>query len=128
MKHSNDSRRGLYRSRTNKHLCGVCGGLAEFLDCSASWIRLGVILLFVWTGFWPTVVAYFIAAMIMKPSPEKPIRNEDEREFYDSYMRSPKYTMENLKHRFDQLDRRIRRMEDVVTNRGYEWERKFRQS
>lgn len=127
MNYANGSRRGLYRSR-DKMICGVCGGLAEYFDFSTFWVRFGAVILLLMTGFWPTVVAYFIAAMVMKPSPAKPISNEGERAFYDSYMRSPKYTTESLKHRFEQLDRRIRRMEDVVTNRGYEWERKFRQS
>lgn len=127
MNNQNNGRRGLYRSK-DKIIGGVCGGIAEYFNFSTFWVRVGVLVLFFVTGIWPTLVAYLIAALIMKPSPAKPIRNEGEREFYDSYMRSPKYSAQSLKHRFDQLDRRIRRMEDVVTNRGYEWDRKLHQS
>jgi phage shock protein C len=122
-----DSRRGLYRSR-NRIIGGVCGGIAEYFDFSTFWVRFGAVMLLFMTGFWPTVVAYFIAALIMKPAPAKPIYNEDEKLFYDSYMRSPRHTTETLKHRFEQLDRRIRRMEDLVTRRSYEWEQRFNQS
>jgi phage shock protein C len=102
--------------------------LADYFDLSPFWVRFGAFLLLLITGFWPTVVAYLIAALIMKPAPAHPINSEEDKVFYDSYMRSPKYTMESLKHRFDQLDRRIRRMEDVVTRRSYEWERRFNES
>lgn len=127
MRHSQDNQRGLYRSR-NKMICGVCAGLAEYFDFSTFWIRAGALLLLLLTGLWPTMIAYFIAALIMKPAPVYPINNEDEREFYDSYVRSPRYTINSIKRQFDQLDRRIQRMEDVVTNRGYEWDRRFRES
>ena len=54
----------LYKSRTNKKLCGVCGGLAEYLEVDATIIRLGWILMSCCTfsfGF----LAYIIAALIM---------------------------------------------------------------
>lgn len=122
----NESResRGLYRTR-KKRLCGVCGGIAEYFDLSTFWVRVGVVLLFFMTGFWPVGAAYIIAALIMKPSPLRPLENVEEREFYDSYMRSPKYAAEKLKRDFEKLERRIHRMEDAVVQRGYEWERKF---
>lgn len=48
---------------TNKKICGVCGGLAEYLNIDASIIRLIWILLVfcAGTGF----LAYIIAAVIM---------------------------------------------------------------
>ena len=54
----------LYRSRNNKMLCGVCGGIAEFLHTDPTLIRLlwALITCFtVGTG----IVAYIIAALIM---------------------------------------------------------------
>ena len=58
----------LYRSRTEKRLCGVCGGIAEYLELDPTIIRLlWVIFLFCGTaGFW----AYIIAALIMPKQPE----------------------------------------------------------
>ncbi len=54
----------LYRSKTNRKLCGVCGGIAEYFDIDPTLIRLGVALVTCFslgTGF----LAYFIAAIII---------------------------------------------------------------
>lgn len=124
MKTTDNRQRGLYRSK-NRIIGGVCGGIAEYFDFSAGWIRFGLVLLAFTTGFWPVLIFYLIMSLIMKPAPECPINSEEEREFYDTYANSPGNAAQRLKHRFDQLDRRIRRMEDAVTNRAYQWERKM---
>lgn len=126
MRYDGTRRRGLYRSR-KKSICGVCGGIAEYFDFSVFWVQVAFVVLAFMSGFWPVVFAYIILAMIMKPSPVKPVESEDERDFYESYMRSRGYALERIKHQFEQLERRIRRMEDVVTNKAYDWDRKFRQ-
>ena len=57
----------LYKSQTDKKLCGVCGGLAEYLDIDPTIIRLiwAVLVLVVGTG----VLAYIIAALVMPEGP-----------------------------------------------------------
>jgi len=49
----------LHRSKTDKWICGVCGGLAEYLGCSSALIRVLVVL----SGV--GIVAYLIAAVVM---------------------------------------------------------------
>lgn len=52
----------LYRSETNRMICGVCGGIGEYLNVDPTIIRL------IWAVFACTgagVVAYFIAAVII---------------------------------------------------------------
>ncbi|MBR1757329.1 MAG: PspC domain-containing protein [Lachnospiraceae bacterium] len=52
----------LYRSSRNKVICGVCGGLGEYLGVDPTIVRL----LFVLFGATGTgMLAYFIAAVIM---------------------------------------------------------------
>lgn len=52
----------LYRSRTNRLICGVCGGVGEYLNIDPTIIRLLLVLLaFTGTG----ILAYFIAAIII---------------------------------------------------------------
>lgn len=115
---------GIYRSRQGVIL-GVCRGIAEHFDFSTFWIRAGFIFLFLLSGFWPVIGIYIVAALLMKPRPVKPINNEEEQEFYDSYVNSPSSAAQRLKRQFEKLDRRIKRMEDTVTSREFEWERKF---
>ena len=119
-----DSRNGLYRSR-NGIIMGVCRGIAEYFDFSVFWARMiAVILLFV-TGLWPIVGIYIIAALLMKPEPVIPIETDAEREFYDSYTHSRQGAAQRLKRRYQNLERRIRRMEHVVTSPEFNWEKRI---
>lgn len=52
----------LYRSNTNKMLCGVCGGLGEYLNIDPTIIRL-IWAIFICSG--PGIIAYFAAALIV---------------------------------------------------------------
>jgi len=116
---------GIYRARNGVFL-GVCKGIADYFDLSVFWVRLALVIVFIFSGFWPVIGVYLVAAFFMKPKPVKPIESEEEREFYDSYVHSPKTAAQRLRKKFEELDRRIRRMEDKVTGREYEWERRFR--
>jgi len=116
--------RGIYRAR-NGVVFGVCKGLADHFDFPVFWVRMALIVMFIFSGFWPVIGVYLIAAFIMKPEPVKPIESDAERDFYHSYVNSPKSAAERLKRKFRELDRRIRRMEDEVTGREYEWKRRF---
>ena len=115
--------RGLYRSR-NGVVAGVCRGLAEHFDFSVFWLRAMVVIIFLLSGIWPVVALYFLATLLMKPEPVRPFSSPGEEEFYDSYVRSPQGAASRLRQRFERLDRRIRRMEDTVTSREFDWERK----
>lgn len=115
---------GIYRARDGVFL-GVCKGVAEYFDFSAFWVRMALVIVFIFSGFWPAIGIYLVAAFFMRPEPVKPIGSEEEQEFYDSYVHSPRSAAQRLKKKFQDLDRRIRRMEDKVTGREYEWEKRF---
>jgi phage shock protein C len=121
------TKRGIYRSR-NGLILGVCRGVADYFDISVFWVRAVMVIIFLLSGFWPVIGIYLVAALLMKAEPVSSIGNDDEREFYDTYAHSPQSAAQRLKKKFHDLDRRIRRMEDSVTGREYEWERKFNSS
>ena len=58
----NDNQKKLYRSDTDKMLCGVCGGIGEYFNVDSTIIRLLFALL---TCSGPGIFAYFIAAVII---------------------------------------------------------------
>lgn len=116
--------RGMYRSRKGAIL-GVCRGIAEYFDFSVFWLRSLAVLLLLVTGFWPLIGLYLLAALLMKPEPVIPIEDEGEQEFYDSYVRSRRGALHRLKQRFERLERRIRRMEHVVTSREFDWDQRM---
>ena len=117
-------KRGFYRSR-NGLILGVCRGLADSFDLKVFWIRVIFICLLLASGIWPMLLIYLVATLIMKPEPVRPLGTEEEKEFYDSYTESRRRAASRIKRRYADLERRIRRMEDVVTTREFDWERKF---
>jgi phage shock protein C len=88
-------------------------------------VRIVTVLLALFTAFWPVVLGYLIAALVMKPEPMVSPHDMDEREFYDSYATSRSMALGRLKDQFTRLDRRIGRMEDIVTSREYRWKREM---
>lgn len=124
MKEYYSRRGGIYRSRDGVFL-GVCQGIAEHFDFSVFWVRMAMVIAFILTGFWPVIGIYLAAAFFMKPKPVRPIKSDEEHEFYDSYVHSPRNAAQRLRNKFANLEKRIRRMEDKVTGKEYEWERKF---
>lgn len=59
-------RKELRRSRSNRMLAGVCGGLAEFFGISSFWFRLGMLIAFIPGGV-PGILLYLLL-WIMIPS------------------------------------------------------------
>lgn len=57
----------LYRSNTDKKLCGVCGGLAEYFDIDPTIIRLIFIFLTLFGG--GGLLIYLICALVIPKSP-----------------------------------------------------------
>jgi phage shock protein C len=53
----------LYRSKTNRVFAGVCGGLSAYVDATA--LRLVWVLIVIFTGFAPGVLAYIIAIFVV---------------------------------------------------------------
>ncbi|MFQ5485603.1 MAG: envelope stress response membrane protein PspC [Desulfobacterales bacterium] len=117
-------RSGVYRSRSGIIL-GVCRGIAEYFDFSVFWARTLTLLAFLFSGFWPVAVLYFVAALLMKPEPVIPIDTSEEQEFYDSYVHSRKGAADRLKRRYRNLEARIQRLEETVTTREFDWEHRI---
>ena len=53
----------LYKSRANRMICGVCGGIAEYFNIDPTVVRIGWVLASLFFG--SGILAYIIAAIIM---------------------------------------------------------------
>ena len=61
-----NQKRSLRRSRSNRMLAGVCGGLAEFFGISSFWFRLAMLIALIPGGV-PGILIYLIL-WVMIPS------------------------------------------------------------
>lgn len=66
----------LYKSKTDKKLCGVCGGLAKYFDMDPTIIRVLWVLCILFGG--SGVVAYIVCAILFPEEPENLDYNEVE--------------------------------------------------
>jgi phage shock protein PspC (stress-responsive transcriptional regulator) len=54
----------LRRSRSNRIIAGVCGGLAEFFGISSFWFRLGMLIALIPGGV-PGIVLYLLLWLVI---------------------------------------------------------------
>ncbi len=59
----------LYRSRRNRMIAGVCGGLAEWLGWSPTWVRLLYVLISILSVAFPGLIVYVILWIVVPKSP-----------------------------------------------------------
>ena len=57
--------RKLYRSRKDKRIAGICGGLGSYFRCDSNIIRLIFVILLFFTGFFPMIIAYIVGIAII---------------------------------------------------------------
>lgn len=60
----------LYKSRENRVLAGVLGGVGEYFEVDAILVRLIYLVFMISTGVVPGAIVYVIAALVI---PEKPV-------------------------------------------------------
>ncbi len=53
----------LLRTRNDKYICGVCGGLAKYFNADPTIVRLAVTALALFVG--PVVILYIVAGFII---------------------------------------------------------------
>lgn len=114
------SAKGIYRSR-NGIFMGVCRGLADYFNLRVGWLRVIAVILFLISGFWPVGVLYIIAGLLLKLEPVSPLRDEYDQEFYDTYAHSRQSAIQRIKRKFENIERRIQRMEHTVTSKAFNW-------
>jgi phage shock protein C len=105
---------------------GVCRGVGDYLNFSVFWIRVILIILFLISGFWPVVVLYFVAGFVMKLEPVIRSHQHYAEEFSGPYSRTGRSSSDHMKRRQQTLERRLRHLENTVTSKEYDWERRLR--
>lgn len=122
--HDYEEHHTLYRSRDGM-IFGVCKGIADYLGFSVFWTRVLAVAGALFTGLWPTIGLYIVAALVMKLEPVLPLESVEDEEFYQSYSASRSMALHRLKKTYDNLDRRIQRIESTVTTREYDWDERL---
>ena len=60
--------RKLYRSRTNRMLTGLCGGIAAWLGASSTFVRLAVVIMALFS-LGTMLLIYFLCSLVVPSEP-----------------------------------------------------------
>lgn len=118
-------------------IAGVCEGIAVHFDWNPRIVRVIAVLLVIFTGFWPTVVAYLFMWYIVQPEqgpppvestvvPPAPPSVPGAGPAPGFATPSRPAPMPELKARFNRLDERLRKIEECVTDHAFELRQEFK--
>ncbi len=115
----------LYLNRRRAKVKGVCAGIADYFGISPLPIRIvAVVGLFVAPV--PTLIGYFIAVFILDDRPEDLYESPEEEKFWQHVRTEPSGTARDLRHKFRELEGRLRGLEAHVTSSEFELNRQIR--
>mgnify|MGYP001822589412 FL=1 len=116
----------LYRDKENAMLAGVCAGIAEYAGLSRRGTRVAVALM---TIFPPLtmfmIISYVVFALVLPTKPADLYETEEQADFWRGVSNAPADVFGSLRHRFRELNRRLKRMEAHVTSREFEIDREL---
>ncbi len=109
----------LYRSRRGM-IFGVCQGIADWKGINAGYLRLTLVILTIFTGFFPFGLLYIAAAFFM---PVEPAYRERRSEYRRSHVKKGYY---DLKQEFEDLASRFNGADRNAGSRERDWDSRFK--
>ena len=67
-----DEPKRLYRSRGDRKIAGVLGGIAEYFSVDPSWVRIAYVILMIVTGVVPLAFLYVVMMFVVPKAPKAP--------------------------------------------------------
>ncbi len=121
----NDARSRLYREPDNGVIAGVAAGIARDFGSEPIAVRLAFVLgLFLF--FVPAFAAYVVLWIALPLRPPALFTNREDEAFWRGLATEPDTTLQHLRHRFGDLETRLRAMETHVASPDFDLQRKFR--
>lgn len=62
----------LYRSRSDRKIAGVLGGIADYFGFDPSWVRIAYVIATLVTGIVPLTFLYLVMAFVVPKAPKRP--------------------------------------------------------
>lgn len=117
-----------YRSRRDKVIGGVCGGLANRFGWDPVLVRIAGVIMFIMSGFFPIGVIYIMVMILTPYTPQGYARGRDPEEdaFWRGVSDRPRATFSQMKYTFMDLEDRLQRMERKVTSEEWRLRKEFR--
>ncbi len=115
----------LYLDKKNGKICGVCAGLADYTGIDITIIRIVAILGLISPASGVVVIAYFLLCWLVDAKPKDLFESKAEDKFWQGVRTQPKNTIRDVRHKFREIERRLRAAEAHVTSREYKLNKEF---
>ncbi len=116
-----------YRSRNDRVIAGICGGLAQRFGWEPLLVRLAAAAIFFFMAGPLMLVAYIVTWML---TPKAPLGGRslspEEDKFWQEVSDRPSATFSNLKYSFMDLEERLQSLERNVTSDEWRLRKEFR--
>lgn len=118
-------RTSLYKDPDKAVIFGICAGLADYLNVKRALVRIvAVFVAFGW--FWIIFPIYIVAYFVLDDKPKDLYRDERDAEFWRTARNRPDVTEAGMRSRFRDIDRRMQRLEKLMTSKRYRLERELK--
>lgn len=115
----------LYRDTRRGKVAGVCAGIAGYFGINVTFVRCCALLsLFIFTL--PTFITYVGAALLLDPLPDDLYASNEEAEFWRDVRVAPRGTIHDIRHKFRDIEQRLRGMETYVTSPEFKLDKEIR--
>lgn len=114
----------LHRDPRHAVVMGVCAGLADYFGLGRTFVRVLAVLGLVFFTM-PTLIAYFVAGLLLQPRPEGLDGDERESRFWRRARVEPRGALAEVAARARALDERLRAAEAQVTSAAFRLRRQF---
>ncbi|NOZ41720.1 MAG: envelope stress response membrane protein PspC [Alphaproteobacteria bacterium] len=115
----------LYLDRKNGKCFGVCAGIADYTGIDRTIIRIAAVLGLLSPASGITIIAYFLMYWLLEPKPADLFESKAEDDFWKGVRTQPKNTIRDVRHKFREIERRLRAAEAHVTSRHYSLHKEF---
>ncbi len=106
----NSPRTRFYRDKINGKIFGVCSGIADYTGVDVLWVRIGMVLFTLATGF--GIPLYIVLALIADKKPgHLYAEDKSEQKFWQGVRQSPGRTAREVRAQFRDIDRRLAEIE-----------------
>lgn len=115
----------LYLDKKNAKVSGVCAGLGDYFGIDPMVIRIATVIISLFGGLGITLIGYVLLAIFLDPKPLDMFENKREGEFWKSVRTEPTNTVRDIRHKFRDIERRLRAAEAHVTSPQYNLHREI---
>ena len=115
----------LWRNPGAGRVFGVCAGLADYFGVDAFLVRAAAVAGLIFFSV-PVLIGYMLLALILPARPASLYRSPAEEEFWRAVTTRPDVTLSAVRHRFRDLEKRLRALETHVSSPDFETSRAIR--